>query len=166
MRDQFRITYMARRATAQDVANLVGVSRSSVSLVLNGRGDGNISAAKQEAILEAASQLNYRPNALARSLRSHRTYTLGFLTWMGPSGFPQLMLQAACETATAAGFVSIWMNTGHDPDREARAISSLLDRQVDAILVVAPELVEYDPPEALAGTRTLLVNCHDPGAGA
>lgn len=154
---------MARRATAQDVANLVGVSRSSVSLVLNGRAEGNISPAKQQAILEAAGQLNYRPNALAKSLRSHRTFTLGFLTWMGPSGFPQMLLHTACERATAAGFVSIWMDTGRDPDREAHAISSLLDRQVDAVLVVAPELIDYDPPEALAGTRTLLINCHDPG---
>ena len=154
---------MARRATAQDVANLVGVSRSSVSLVLNGRGEGNISAAKQLAILEAASQLNYRPNTLAQSLRSHRTFTLGILTWMGPSGFPQRMLHTACEKTTAAGFVSIWMDTGPAPDQEAQAISSLLDRQVDAFLVVAPELVEYDPPEALAGTRTLLINCRDPG---
>ena len=50
-----------RRSTAQDVADLAGVSRSSVSLVLNGRGDGNMSADKQVAILEAARQLNYRP---------------------------------------------------------------------------------------------------------
>ena len=154
---------MARRATAQDVADLVGVSRSSVSLVLNGRGEGNISAAKQQAILEAASQLDYRPNTLARSLRSRRTSTLGVLTWMGQSGFPQMLLHTSCERTAAAGFASIWMDTGQDRDREAQAISSLLDRQVDAILVVAPELVEYDPPDALAGTRTILINCHDPG---
>jgi len=153
---------MARRATAQDVANLVGVSRSSVSLVLNGRSDGNISAVKQRAILEAANQLNYRPNTLAQSLRSSRTFTLGLLTWMGRSGLPQLMLHMASEKATAAGFASIWMDIGRDPAQEAKAISSLLDRQVDAVLVVAPELVAYEPPEALAGTRTLLVNCHDP----
>ena len=65
------------------MADLAGVSRSSVSLVLNGRGDGNMSAAKQVAILEAARQLNYRPNAVALSLRSQRTWTLGVLTWRG-----------------------------------------------------------------------------------
>ena len=67
--------------------------------MLNGRGDGNISAAKQVAILEAARQLNYRPNAVALSLRSQRTWTLGVLTWRGASGFPQEMLHGAWETA-------------------------------------------------------------------
>lgn len=153
---------MARRATAQDVANLAGVSRSSVSLVLNGHGDGNIAPAKQAAIIEAARQLDYRPNAVALSLRSRRTRTLGVLTWQGESGFPEALLHAGGETATAAGYVSLLMDTANDPDTEARALTSMLDRQVDAFIVVAPELVDYHPSELLAGTPTVLINCSDP----
>jgi len=153
---------MPRRARAQDVADLAGVSRSSVSLVLNGRGRGNVSEAKQQAILDAARQLKYRPNALAMSLRSQRTWTLGVLTWPGAFGFPEELLHAAWETATAASFVLISMDTANDPDHEARAISTLLDRQVDAVVVIAPELIDYHPSEALSGTTTFLVNCIDP----
>ena len=153
---------MARRARAQDVADLVGMSRSAVSLVLNGHGKGNISKAKQQAILDAARQLNYRPNALALSLRSRRTWTLGVLTWRGASGFPEVLLHSAWETATAASFVLILMDTANDPEHEARAISTLLDRQVDAVVVIAPELIDYRPPDALVGTTTYLVNCVDP----
>lgn len=153
---------MARRATAQDVADLAGVSRSSVSLVLNGHGAGNISARKQTAIIEAARQLAYRPNALALSLRSRRTWTLGVLTWPGRSGFPEALLHAAGETATAAGYLSILMDTHNQPEHESRAVTTLLDRQVDAFVVVAPELVEYHPPEAMVGVPMVLINCVDP----
>lgn len=153
---------VARRARAQDVADLVGMSRSSVSLVLNGHGKGNISENKQQAIFEAARQLNYRPNALAQSLRSQRTWTLGVLTWRGASGFPEVLLHAALETATAASFVLIFMDTANDPDQEARAITALLDRRVDAFVVVAPDLMDYHLPEALSGSTTFLVNCVDP----
>lgn len=153
---------MGRRATAQDVADLAGVSRSSVSLVLNGRAEGNISAAKQQAIIEAAHQLTYRPNALAMSLRSRRTHTLGVLTWRGGLGLPEELLHAAWASATAAGYLLMVMDTTHDPAHELRAVTTLLDRQVDGFLVVAPELVEYRPLDPMAGTPTVLVNCIDP----
>ena len=64
---------VVRKATAQDVADLAGVSRSAVSLVLNGRGQGNIAPDKQQAIIDAARQLNYTPNAVALSLRNRRS---------------------------------------------------------------------------------------------
>lgn len=155
---------MVRRATAQDVADLAGVSRSSVSLVLNGHGDGNISAAKQQAILEAARQLDYRPNAVALSLRSRRTMTIGVLTWPGVGGFTQTLLHTVWEQATAAGYLPILMDTANDRAHELRAVTLLLDRQVDAFVVVAPELVDYQPPEVLNDAPLILVNCTDPEA--
>ncbi len=151
-----------RRSTAQDVADLAGVSRSSVSLVLNGRGDGNLTAAKQVAVLEAARQLNYRPNAVALSLRSQRTWTLGVVTWRGASGFPQEMLNGAWETASAAGYLTIFMDTPDGHDRDHRAVTALLDRRVDGIMVVAPELVEYPIHEILGPVPKILINCADP----
>ena len=152
----------SRRATAQDVANLAGVSRSSVSLVLNGHADGNVSAVKQRLVLEAARQLDYRPNALALSLRSQRTWTVGVLTWRGVAGFPQEILHAGWTGATGAGYLTMLMDTpdGIDPNQEA--VRLLLDRQVDGLVVVAPELTAYAVPEELVDTPLLLINCFDP----
>jgi LacI family transcriptional regulator len=144
------------------VANLAGVSRSSVSLVLNGRGDGNLRADKQVAILEAARKLNYRPNAVALSLRSQRTWTLGVLTWQGASGFPQEMLHSTLETASAAGYLTLFMDTPDGLDQDDRAVTALLDRQVDGIMVVAPELAEYPVRELLGPVQKILINCVDP----
>ena len=98
---------MARKATSQDVADLAGVSRSAVSLVLNGRAQGHIPRHKQQAIIEAARRLNYTPNAVALSLRSRRTRTIGVLTWPGAGGFSVRMLHATLESATASGYLMI-----------------------------------------------------------
>jgi transcriptional regulator with XRE-family HTH domain len=67
-----RARYKSRQAIAQDVADRAGVSRSAVSLVLNGRAKGSISAAKQQAVLEAASRLDYSPNIVAQGLRTSK----------------------------------------------------------------------------------------------
>ena len=78
-----------RRITSYDVARAAGVSRSAVSLVLNGRADGVISAENQHAVRAAAKRLGYRPNRVARSLRDRRTHLLGVVTDRA-AGFPLL----------------------------------------------------------------------------
>lgn len=149
---------MVRKATSQDVADLAGVSRSAVSLVLNGHGDGNISAGKQRAIVEAAASLAYTPNAVALSLRSRRTRTIGVLAWAGDS-FTSMAIRAISQTAREAGHVLLIMDSV--PEDEAVAI--LRDRQVDALLVVTPELADYEVPTLMSGGPVVLVNCA--GAG-
>ena len=59
---------MGRKATARDVAELAGASRSAVSMVFNGRADGNVAKGTQERIREAAAQLHYSPT------RSHEAF--------------------------------------------------------------------------------------------
>jgi LacI family transcriptional regulator len=153
---------MGRKATAQDVADLAGVSRSAVSLVLNGRAAGNISPTKQAAILAAAAQLAYTPNAVALSLRSRRTRTLGVLTWPGRVGLPQAMLHAALRKAGEHSYLLLVMDTDADAEVESRQLDTLRDRQVDGFLVVSPELAHYRPVEVLTTAPTVLVNCLDP----
>ncbi|GAA1434135.1 LacI family DNA-binding transcriptional regulator [Microlunatus lacustris] len=153
---------MARRATAQDVADLAGVSRSSVSLVLNGRGAGNLSEAKQKAIRAAAEQLDYTPNAVALSLRSRRTRTLGVLTWPDDSGLPGAMLHRALIRAGEHRYLLLVVDTGGDAEVERRQLDTLQDRQVDGFLVAAPAMTHYRPSEVLTTSPTVLLNCIDP----
>jgi LacI family transcriptional regulator len=68
-----------RRSSSSDVATLAGVSRTTVSFVLNDRADANISAATRERVLAAAAQLGYQPHAAARGLAGGRSHTIGLV---------------------------------------------------------------------------------------
>ncbi|HWU16465.1 MAG TPA: LacI family DNA-binding transcriptional regulator [Devosia sp.] len=71
---------MTKAPTATDVARRAEVSRSAVSLVLGGRAkDARLSEETQERIRKAAAELNYRPNAAARSLVRGRTEVIGLV---------------------------------------------------------------------------------------
>lgn len=153
---------MSRRTTAQDVADLAGVSRSAVSLVLNGRAKGNISAAKQQAVREAASRLNYSPNVVAQGLRTSRTRILGVLTWRGVGGLPLHLMAAALQTSLNAGYMLIKMYAEPTEIDQHRALATLGNRQVDGLMVVSPELCEYEAVEALSLSPVVLLNCLDP----
>jgi LacI family transcriptional regulator len=68
----------------QDVADRAGVSRSTASSILNGaRSSTRTSAATRERVRQAAAELAYRPNAVARSLRHQATHTIGFYNGFG-----------------------------------------------------------------------------------
>ena len=153
---------MSRKPTAQDVADLAGVSRSAVSLVLDGRAKGNISAAKQQAVLDAARRLNYSPNVVAQGLRTSRTRILGVLTWRGVGGLPLHLIASALQTSLDAGYMLLKMYAEPTETDQHRALSILGDRQVDGILVVAPELCEYEAVEAMSASPVVLLNCLDP----
>lgn len=67
-----------RAATLKDVAEQAGVSKVAVSVVLNGsRSNVGVSAATRQRILDSAERLQYRPNAIARSLRRQSTNVIG-----------------------------------------------------------------------------------------
>ncbi len=70
---------MVRRATATDVAHLAGVSRTTVSFVLNNVPGMRIGEDTRQRVLEAARQLDYHPDASARRMVTGRTHTIGFV---------------------------------------------------------------------------------------
>jgi DNA-binding LacI/PurR family transcriptional regulator len=70
-------------ASLKEVAAKVGLSDTTVSLVLRGKGDKRFPAATRQRILAAAAEVNYRPNVAARTLRTQRTNVIGFYTSQG-----------------------------------------------------------------------------------
>jgi LacI family transcriptional regulator len=73
-----------QRVTSKDVAELAGVSRTTVSFVLNEVQDVHISQETRQRVLEAARQLNYYPNAAARSLASRQAGAIGLILCQSP----------------------------------------------------------------------------------
>lgn len=157
---------MQRRPTAKDVADLAGVSRSAVSMVLNGRAEGNIAPDKQLAVREAAEKLGYTPDSVARSLRLQRTQTVGVVTdAIATSPFGGRLLEGAVAAAERHGYVLVVMDTHFDAAREEGAYRTLVDRRVDALLYAAMSYSRYRSPEVLQRAPSALANCID-SAGA
>lgn len=67
-----------RKATMQDIANKAGVSKTTVSMVLNKK-DSNISSATKDKIFKITQELNYIPNSIARSLSTKKSGTIGIM---------------------------------------------------------------------------------------
>ena len=70
---------MPRRTTARDVAELAGVSRTTVSFVLNAVPGMRIPDETRQRVQDAARLLNYHPDATARRMASRRTHVIGFV---------------------------------------------------------------------------------------
>ncbi|MBL6945782.1 MAG: LacI family DNA-binding transcriptional regulator [Rhodospirillales bacterium] len=121
------------RVTAQDVANLAGVSRSAVSRCFSGA--GNVSASARTKIHAAAKQLGYRPNAIARSLTGHQTDLVAVVTADNESFqtgriVRELYLQLY-DVGKRALIIPVGTTDGID-ESSLRA----LDYQADAIVVI------------------------------
>jgi LacI family transcriptional regulator len=139
---------MARSATQDDVASLAGVSRSTVSIVLNNRTNRRISISEEtrQKVWDAAVQLGYEPNALARSLRSGQSRSIGVLV---PDLFnPHYLeiLEGIEQVLTFAGYHMTLVVTNFDPDRERSCFRSLFQQRLDG-LVLMPTFWDQMPDE-------------------
>jgi LacI family transcriptional regulator len=142
------------------VARLAGVSHTAVSFVFNGRAEGNLSLATQERIRQAAAQLGYRPDPVARGLRSRRTAVIGLVTdEIASTPFAGRLLRGAMETAWDSEYLVLTVDSGGDPAKEDAAVAELLDRRVDGIVYAAMSLRRVRVPEGLHRTHSVLANC-------
>jgi LacI family transcriptional regulator len=123
-----------RRTTITDVATLAGVSIATASKALNGR--SQVRAETRQRVLQAAEELAFQPNALAQSLISGQTRTVGLLTSdsVGRFGIPVLL---GAEDAFGADEMAVLLcNARGDAIREQYYVRTLLARRVDGIIVV------------------------------
>jgi len=148
------------------VAELAQVSRSAVSFVFSGRAEGNLSAATQERIREAARQLGYRPDEVARSLRGRRSGAIGMLSdEIATSPFAGRMVIGAMEAARERGYQVLLLESRLDPEAEAEALAELRARRVDGVVYAAMSMRRTGVPEGLDPSATVLANClaHEEG---
>ncbi|MPY49265.1 LacI family DNA-binding transcriptional regulator [Streptomyces acidicola] len=123
-----------RATTITDVATRAGVSIATASKALNGR--SQVRAETLQRVLRAAEELGYQPNALAQSLISGQTRTVGLLTSdsVGRFGIPVLL---GAEDAFGTGEMAVLLcDARGDAIRERHYVRTLLARRVDGIIVV------------------------------
>lgn len=150
------------RPSMKDVARLAGVSQTTVSFVVNDTPEANsIPEETQARVRDAVRDLSYRPNALARALRSERTQTIGFISdEVATTPFAVQLIHGAQDLAWANEHLLLLVNTDRDPEMKEAAIQVLLDRQVDGIIYAAMYHREVHPPESIHEVPSVLLNCY------
>ncbi len=136
--------------TIRDIARLAGVDASTVSRVLSGKGkSGRIAGPTIERVHAIAHEHGYRPNLVARSLRTSRTHTLGLLVTDLANPF-FASIAAACEAeASASGYGVIVATSGENSRRESEYLSLLRSRPVDGLIVAPADTFPHDTLKAL-----------------
>ncbi len=146
-----------RRPSLKDVALRAGVSFQTVSKVL--RGDGNVTDATRARIEDAARELDYVPDEVARSLVERRTRSLGLVVGDLSDHVVARFVPGAEQEARRHGHALAIVALAPDSDHGQRSVRGLLSRRVDGIVAAAPQL-EEDPRlgELLADVPTVAIH--------
>jgi DNA-binding LacI/PurR family transcriptional regulator len=143
-----------RHPTLEDVGRRAGVSRALASLVI--RGSPNVSSERRERVLAAAAELGYRPNAVARSLASRRSRTVGVLLHdLRNPYFPEIVEGIEAE-AGELGYQVMLANAARSSTKEDRALEALLQHRVDGAILLSTSL-SATRIEALAENLPVIV---------
>ncbi|MFF2845660.1 LacI family DNA-binding transcriptional regulator [Streptomyces sp. NPDC058001] len=149
-------------AGIKDVAAAAGVSVATVSRALNGH--PSVSPGARARVLAAVETLDYRPNTVARSLRTDRTRTLGLVISDVLNPYFTELARSVEEEARARGYSVIFGNADERPAVQDHHVRTLLDRRIDGLLMSptdggSPLTLEA----ARAGTPMVFVDRWIPG---
>ncbi|QII07767.1 LacI family transcriptional regulator [Rhodococcoides fascians A25f] len=155
--------------TMDDVARIAGVSVSTVSHVLNGT--RNVNPTTRQRVDAAIVEIGYRRNVVARSLAAGRTNTVGLSIAALTNPYFGSLVHAVEQRLSEAGYVLILGDSHDEPLSERRVTDSLLDRQVDGMILAPaagsesktiPEIVRSGTPLVLID-RMLDLPCDQVG---
>lgn len=123
-------------ASIKDVAAAAGVSVATVSRVLNSH--PSVSPDARTRVLTAVESLGYRPNAVARSLRTAQTRTLGLVISDVLNPYFGELARSVEDEARGLGYSVIIGNADERPELQDHHVRTLLDRRIDGLLVSPP----------------------------
>lgn len=150
---------MLKSVTLREVAIRAGVHPSTVSRALNEATRVLVNDATSERVLRAARELGYRPNSLARGLKTNKTFTIGMLLPDLTNPLFPPIVRGIEDILSAADYTLILGNTDNDADRERHLIASMMHRRVDGLMLATAhrETPAIDEMVA-AGVPVVLVN--------
>ena len=129
---------MGKKVSLKDIANEVGVSTALVSYVLNNLKEGRISKEIAQKIREVAQRLNYRPNQIAKSLKTSKTFTIGLIVADISNPFSSSLARIVEDEANKFNYTVIFGSSDENQQKSAKVIDILLNRQVDGLIISPP----------------------------
>jgi DNA-binding LacI/PurR family transcriptional regulator len=133
-----KLAMKSATVTIRDVAKDSGFSSTTVSIVLNNAPLARyIPAITKKRIEQAAKKLGYRPNLFARSLRSKRSHTVGVMVFDMTDPYCTLVLRGIENTLYQSSYLPILTDVHNERSRFERYLEMLLDRRVEALIVLA-----------------------------
>lgn len=149
-----------RKPTMKDVAKLAGVSQTTVSFVINKNPNASIPEETKDRVWAAVLELGYRPNIIARGLRSNRTYTIGLISdEVATTPYAVQIIHGAQDQAWENGYIILMINTGGNPDMKEAALHAMHDRKVDGIVYATMYHREVRPHNMLRDFPSVLLDC-------
>ncbi len=147
--------------TIQDIARAAGVSKSTVSRVLNGT--AVVRPEKRKAVEEATKRLGFKPNVVARSLARGRSMTIGVLTQLIGSPFYDTVAQGVIAGLSGTGYSPIFVDGRWERDEELEGIRALLGRRVDGLVLIGGDVAGEEIASLCGELPTIVVARHLPG---
>ena len=143
------------RITIASVAEHAQVSMMSVSRVVNNR--GQVSDAMRQRVLTAMNELDYKPNRIARSLVSNRTYKIGVIVPDMSSLFFSAILSSIEHILWKHDYYMVLSNTGKSERREQDILDVFEEDQVDGVLIFGTHLNKEQLTNHLKNQRAAVV---------
>jgi LacI family transcriptional regulator len=125
-------------ATVHEVARIAGVSAATVSRFLNGT--AKVSDEKRQAIESVIDKLNFKPNVLARNLKTGSSRTIGVLTQSLVSGYFADAMAGIDDALQGTGYAPLIVSGHWHADEEAERIELLIARRVDGLVILSGKL--------------------------
>ncbi|MBC7960834.1 MAG: LacI family DNA-binding transcriptional regulator [Vallitaleaceae bacterium] len=129
---------MDKKTTIIDVAQLSGFSIATVSRVLNG--NYPVKDSTREKVQKAIETLSFSPNVLARGLLGAKTYTIGIIVPSLENLFFTELIRGIDEILLANEYTAFICSTNDDLELEKKHMTNLIDRRVDGIISISPEM--------------------------
>lgn len=151
------------RPTLADVAQLSGLSKTAVSLILNDRPGSRLSAEAVERVRAAAAQLGYKPNPAAQSLRLGKTRSIGFISdEVTITRYASGMIRGVLSAAKELDHTVLMAEVGGRIGDVGEAMDAMLDRRVDGLLVGLMGARMVDLPVLSDDVPMVIVNGRTP----
>ncbi|CEN86780.1 LacI family DNA-binding transcriptional regulator [Paraclostridium sordellii] len=143
--------------TIKDIADLAGVSKTTVSKVLNNK-DQKISEATRQKILDIIKETNYVPNKMAQSLVTKKTKTIGLIIPDIRNPFFTDIARGAEDKAVNEGYNIILCNTDESLYKEELAFNTLSEKMVDGIIFAPSSKTEISSTYNISNKPIVLVD--------